>query len=152
MSGDSSLVAAAKDFGARTRTPSIWFYGENDDLFPLNVWLAMYNGYTHGGALAELVDVGVVVKGSHAFLAYPEALPLWTPRVDNFLARIGMPWAMVNAGYLPLPFPPATQFAGLTDVAAIPYLSENDRNLYREFLEALFRERSSSAKPAASPP
>jgi hypothetical protein len=49
-----------------------------------------------------------------------------------------MPSAMVNSGYLPLPFPPATQFARPTDVAAIPYLSENDRDLYREFLEAPF--------------
>jgi dienelactone hydrolase len=112
MSGDSSLVAAAKDFGARTRTPSIWFYGENDDLFPLNVWLAMYNGYTHGGALAELVDVGVVMKDSHAFLAYPEALPLWIPRVDSFLARIGMPSAMVNSGYLPIRFLLSRSLAG----------------------------------------
>jgi dienelactone hydrolase len=138
ITGDTSLVAAAEDFGASARIPSIWFYGRNDGLFPVKVWRAMYNGYTRSGGQAELVDVGVVMKDSHAFLAYPEALALWIPKVDSFLARIGMPSAMVNSGYLPLPFPSATQFAELTDVAAIPLLSDRDRDSYRRFLNSPF--------------
>ncbi|MDR3533808.1 MAG: prolyl oligopeptidase family serine peptidase [Rhodopila sp.] len=136
--GDASLVAAAGDLGARTKIPSIWFYGENDELFPVPVWRAMYDRYTRSGGHAELVDVGVVMKNSHNFLAYPEVLPLWTSRIDNFLAGIGMPYADVNPGDMPLPFPPATQFAAVTDVAAVPYLSDNGRVLYRKFLDLPF--------------
>jgi dienelactone hydrolase len=134
--GDHSLLAGAEDFGGRTTTPSIWFYGENDHLFPVDVWRAMYDRYIYGGGQAELVDVGVVLKNSHMFLAYPEALPLWTPKLDNFLARIGMPSALINPDYLPQPFPPASNFAALTDVKAIPHLSDEGREAYRQFLQA----------------
>jgi hypothetical protein len=136
--GDSSLAAAAGDFGVRTKIPSIWFYGDNDELFPIRVWRAMYERYVRNGGHAELVDVGVIMKDSHQFLAYPESLPLWTPKLDSFLANIGMPSAIVNAGYLPQTFPPATQFAAVSDTEAVPYLSDKGRELYRKFLEAPF--------------
>jgi dienelactone hydrolase len=136
--GDSSLVTAAGDFGAQTKVPSIWFYGENDALFPVQVWRAMYDRYTASGAHAELVDIGVFMKNSHNFLALPESQPLWTPKIDSFLARIGMPNARINPGYLPTPFPPATSFAEVNDVASVPYLSDKGRDLYRKFLEAPF--------------
>ena len=134
--GDRSLVEGAAKFGAATKAPSIWFYGDNDPYFPVPVWRAMYDAYTRSGGHAEIVDVGIVMQSSHNFLAYPEVLPLWTSRIDAFLAGIGMPHTEVNPGDLPLAFPPATQFAAVTDVAAVPYLSDGGRDLYREFLDA----------------
>ena len=98
----------------------------------------MYDGYTSSGGHAEVVDVGVVMGSSHNFLAYPEVLPLWTARIDAFLAGIGMPYTDVNPGDLPLAFPPATSFAAVTDVAAVPYLSDAGRDLYRQFLDLPF--------------
>ena len=89
--GDSSLVRGAAKFGATTKIPSIWFYGDNDRFFPVPVWRAMYDAYTGSGGPAQIVDVGIVMHSSHNFLAYPEVLPLWTSRVDAFLAAIGMP-------------------------------------------------------------
>jgi dienelactone hydrolase len=136
--GDNSLVEGAAKFGAATKIPSIWFYGDNDPFFPVPVWRAMYDSYTRNGGHAEVVDVGVVMRSSHNFLAYPEVLPLWTSRIDAFLAGIGMPYADVNPGDLPLPFPPATPFAAVSDVAAVPYLSDAGRDLYRQFLDLPF--------------
>jgi dienelactone hydrolase len=127
--GDTSLATAAGDFGAHTKIPSIWFYGDNDELFSVPVWRAMYDRYVGNGGRAELVDLGVVMKDSHNFLAYPEALELWTPKLDSFLARNGMPNTPVNPGYMPTPFPPATQFAAVTDTAAVPYLTDKGRDL-----------------------
>ena len=98
----------------------------------------MYDRYTASGGHAELVDIGVFMKNSHNFLALPEAPPLWTPKIDNFLAQIGMPHAQINPGYMPMPFPPATLFAVANDVAAVPYLTDEDCDLYRMFLEAPF--------------
>jgi dienelactone hydrolase len=136
--GDTSLVEGTAKFGAATKIPSIWFYGDNDPLFPVPVWRAMYDSYTRSGGHAEVVDVGVVMRSSHNFLAYPEVLPLWTSRIDAFLAGIGMPSAEVNPGDLPVPFPPATPFAAVTDVAAVPYVSDKGRDLYRTFLDLPF--------------
>jgi hypothetical protein len=78
------------------------------------------------------------MQNSHLFLIYPETLPLWTARIDSFLAGIGMPHADVNPGDLPLPFPPATQFAAVTDVAAVPNLTDKARDSYRKFLDLPF--------------
>jgi dienelactone hydrolase len=136
--GDSSLVNGVAKFGAMTKIPSIWFYGDNDPFFPVPVWRAMYDAYTSNGGQAQIVDVGVIMRSSHNFLAYPEVLPLWTARIDAFLAGIGMPHTEVNPGDLPLAFPPASGFAAVTDVTAVPYLSDRGRDLYRAFLDLPF--------------
>jgi dienelactone hydrolase len=133
--GDRALVEGAARFGAATRTPSLWFYGDNDRYFAPPVWRAMYDAYTRQGAPAALLDVGTVMESSHNFLAYPEMLPVWTARVDAFLAAIGMPHAVVHPGDLPQAFPAASGYAAVNDVAAIPYVSSNGRTLYRSFLE-----------------
>jgi dienelactone hydrolase len=99
--GDRALEVGAAAFGARTRVPSIWFYGENDPYFSVQVWRGMYAHYTRNGGHADLVDVGAVMNSSHNFLSFAEALPLWVPRVDAFLAGIGMPSAVVDPRYLP---------------------------------------------------
>jgi dienelactone hydrolase len=131
---DASLVAAAAYYGAHTRIPSLWFYGENDQLFPPATWRGMYSRYTSAGGGAELVDIGVFMSNSHEMLSYPESLPIWTPKVDAFLSRIGMPGKLVNAGYLPTPPPPPTGFAALDDVDAVPYIGDKGRAVYRQFL------------------
>jgi len=136
--GDRELAAAAGEFAAATKVPSIWFYGDNDDLFPAPVWRAMYDRYTTSGGHAELVDVGVFMKSSHDFLTHPESQQLWLGKLDGFLARIGMPYAPINPRYMATPFPPATSFAEVNDVGAVPYLTDKGRDLYRKFLDSPF--------------
>jgi dienelactone hydrolase len=136
--GDASLVAAAGDFGTRTKIPSLWFYGENDKLFSVGVWRAMHDRYARSGGHAELVDVGVFMDNSHEFLTFPESMSIWVPQADRFLAEIGMPSAVVDRRYMPTPIPAATQFASVSDVSAVPYLSDQGRELYRKFLERPF--------------
>lgn len=136
--GDNALITGAGQFGSRTEVPSIWFYGDNDKLFSSWVWRSMHEHYTRAGGHAELVDVGTVMTNSHNFLAYPEVLPLWTPRIDSFLAGLGMPYATIDPGYMPAVFPPSTQFAALIDIAAVPYLNDKSRDLYRQFLNEPF--------------
>jgi dienelactone hydrolase len=134
-SDENALISGAGTLGAATKIPSIWFYGDNDTLFPVSVWRAMYDRYRHSGGHAQLVDVGTVMENSHNFLAYPEVLPLWTAPLDRFLASLGMPSTDVNPGDLPVPFPAATGFAAVTDVAAVPNLNDKGRDAYRAFLQ-----------------
>ena len=117
---DSSLVSAAGQLGARTSLPSLWFYGDNDSLMPVSTWQSVCDRYKRAGARAELVDIGRFKDDSHQFLSSPASLPLWAPKVDAFLARIGMPSATVYPDYLPAAFPPATHWAALSDAAAVP--------------------------------
>jgi hypothetical protein len=133
-----SLLDGAAIFGGRTKVPSIWFYGDNDTLFPQATWRAMFDHYTRAGGRAELVDVGSVMKDSHVFLAYPEVLPVWTAALDGFLRRIGMQAAALYPNDLPKPFPAASHFADVNDVSVVPYLNDKGRTLYQSFLKEPF--------------
>lgn len=99
---DSSMATAAGQLGARALLPSLWFYGDNDSVMPVATWRAVFGQYSWasgraGGRAngwadgqAELVAFGAFGSDSHDVLSSPDSLPLWTPRVDAFLARIGM--------------------------------------------------------------
>jgi dienelactone hydrolase len=135
---DVSLVAAAGYFGAHTTGPSIWFYGDNDKLFPVATWRGMYERYTKAGGRAELVDYGNFMTDSHEMLSFPEGMAIWAPRVDSFLAGLGLPGTLLHPEYVPMPFPPPTHYAAIGDVAALPVASERERDLYRQFLTKPF--------------
>lgn len=135
---DASLIDAAAYFGAHTSLASIWFYGDNDSIFPPSTWRAMYDRYTHAGGQAELIAIGNFMDDAHQLLSHPESLAIWTPRVDDFLARIGLPSAPTHPEYLPTPFPPPTHYAALDDDAAVPYLPATARDGYRDFLRRPF--------------
>ncbi len=131
---DDGLIEGAEDFGRRTRLPSIWFYGDNDGLFPASLWHAMYDHYTAAGGKAELVAVGKIGSDSHAMSKFPETLPIWTPRLDAFLAGLGMPARMVHPDYMPKPWPKPTGYAAIDDIGALPYHAEQLAELYRKYL------------------
>jgi len=84
------------------------------------------------------VPVGRFMADSHQLLSFPEGLPIWTPRVDAFLTRIGLPSSMTHPEYLPKSGPPVSHFAAIDDVAAVPWLSDKGREAYRQFLTRRF--------------
>ncbi|MGA2042596.1 MAG: CocE/NonD family hydrolase [Roseiarcus sp.] len=133
-SWQDKLVEAARNFGRTAKTPSIWFYGDNDSKFQPAVWRAMERGYAAGGAPVELVAYGPFMKDSHNFLGMIEALPIWTPKLDAFLERIGMPHAPLHPELLPAPYPPPSGFAALDDVSALPLAADAGRADYQKFL------------------
>jgi dienelactone hydrolase len=132
---DETLIAAAGDFGARTAVPSLWFYGDNDRLFSRPTWRGMYDRYTKAGGRAELVAFGKFLDDSHEMLSSYEGLRIWTPKVDAFLARIRMPSAVLYPQYMPIAAPPPSRYAVVGDVDAVPYLTDQGRELYRTFLK-----------------
>ena len=50
-----NLARAIGDYGADTRLPSLWFYGDNDSYFPPFVWRGAHERYTQAGGRADLV-------------------------------------------------------------------------------------------------
>jgi hypothetical protein len=135
---DAAMAAAAGWLGGETTLPSLWFYGDNDAIMPPASWRAVFDHYSRAAgkanARAEVVAIGTYGNDSHQFLSSSDSLPLWSPKVDAFLKRIGLPAAPVYPDYLPHPAPPATGWAKLTDVAAVPFLNDGGRALYRRFL------------------
>jgi dienelactone hydrolase len=135
---DHALVEAAGELGDEVSTPSIWFFGDNDEVFATPVWHAMYEHYVAAGAPAELVAYGTFGSNSHNLLGSGEGLPLWVPKLDDFLGRQGLPNKLLYPQYLPQSPPPPSHYADLTNLAALPYLSAipNDKGVayYQKFL------------------
>jgi dienelactone hydrolase len=129
------MAAGVAEFGSFTRIPSIWFHGDNDHLFPPEIWRRNYQRYTAAGGQAELVAYGSFGEDAHNFLGSGAALKIWTPRVDDFLARIGMPHQILYPAYLPVEPPAPTHFADITDTAAVPFMKDAGKALYEQFLQ-----------------
>jgi dienelactone hydrolase len=135
-SNATTLAHAAEHYGSQTTIPSIWFYGDNDSKFAPDIWHAMFDRYTAAGGKAELVAYGRFMNDSHNLLGFPEGLRIWSPKVDAFLSKIGLPSKIVHPEYLPANFPPPTNFAKVDDIDAIPYITDEGREKYRKFLSA----------------
>ena len=131
----ASLIDGAHKFGARTTAPSIWFYGDNDSLFEPKLWRSMHAAYTAGGGKAELVAFGRFEPDSHLLLRYARGVGVWAPRLDAFLARLGLPAKDINPEYMPRVWPDPTGFAATKDVAAVPFVGDSGRSLYRAYLD-----------------
>jgi dienelactone hydrolase len=136
---DAALETGAAFLGGHTSLPSIWFYGDNDQVFPPVTWHAMFDQYTSFGGHAELVDVGTVRDDSHQMLSDPETLPIWTPKLDAFLRRIGLPAEERYPAYLPIKVPAASGYAAIDDANAVPFIGEKGRQGYRDFLQRKLR-------------
>ena len=131
---EQSMAEAAAYNGARTTIPSIWFYGSNDKVFSESTWRTAYARYTAAGGAAKLVAYGNFMEDSHNLLGFPEGLAIWGPKVDAFLAQLGLPNQPTHPEYLPIPTPPPTQYAALDDVGAVPFINDQERQQYRAFL------------------
>jgi dienelactone hydrolase len=96
----ADLVAAMASYGRRTTVPSIWFYGDNDSVFPPAVWRPMFEAYRAHGGRATLVEVGHFAVDAHRYLADPDGLASWAPKLDAFLTTTGLPTAITQPALL----------------------------------------------------
>ena len=128
-----ALVAALADYAGKTSVPSLWFYGANDSYFDLPLASQMSQAYQQRGGQAELIAFGHFKSDAHGLVGSRDGVAIWWPQTERFLQSLGMPTAEVVALPKP-PSPPATNFAAIDDVNAVPYLSEGGRQGYRAFL------------------
>ena len=129
-----ALVNSAGHFGQKTKVPSIWFYGDNDSKFSPTVWGGMIEQYNKHGGHAELVAYGSFLDDAHNFLGHAEAIPIWMPKLDAFLGAIGLPNQSIHPELLPVSYPPASGYASIVDLAALPLVSDKGREDYHSFL------------------
>jgi len=83
------LIASARNFGQDVHVPMIWFSSENDHFFGPKLARAMFDAFSakHPGD-DTFVPVPAFGSDGHAFIGYADGLPLWTPAVQSFLARL----------------------------------------------------------------
>jgi dienelactone hydrolase len=132
------MISAFGDYGAATRLPSIWFYGDNDSFFPPDVVHASYKRYREAGGPAELVSYGRFGSDSHTMFSAYEGVRLWLPRVLAALAALHLPhqqrYVAADPGDAPLPS--ARGYARIDDLDRLPAANERVRLGYRNWLQA----------------
>ncbi len=135
---EQALADAYGRYGARTRVPSLWFYGENDSFFPPNVIRPAHDAYVKAGGKAEMVAYGPFGSDAHGMFGSYSGLPLWIKRVEEKLAAAGLPTAVVLPQFARdstwTKAPTATDFAKVDEVDRVPHLRDTGREGYRAFL------------------
>ncbi len=96
-----TLVAAYASYGRASHYPSLWFYGDNDTLWPQPLPQRMFGAYRANArgpaAEARYVDIGRIGADSHDFFDTPGGVSLWLPQVATFLRARGLPFDPVVA-------------------------------------------------------
>jgi len=137
---DEAMWQAMTEFGRESRVPSLWFYGERDNLFPEKVWRTDYERFTQAGGHAQLVDFGDI-DDAHNLLGHSDRLGLWVPQVDAYLAGRGLPNRVVYPEYMPGPRPAKTNYALIDDTASVPFIGRTHPEFYEKFLQGTLLPR-----------
>jgi dienelactone hydrolase len=129
----SALVSAFTEYGANSKVPSLWMYGQNDSLFGPELAQRMHQAYEQAGGKGRLVEYPAFKRDSHGMVASRDGTSVWLSDTEKFLEQVGMPTKVLYKVPKP-PTPPVTGFAKVDDVQAVPFLSDNGRKAYREYL------------------
>ena len=85
--GEGGLVDAMGRYGSRARVPQLWLYSGNDRFFGPALARRMHAAFVAAGGAAEFVAAPAVGLDGHAYFA--TAMDDWSPRVREFLTRVG---------------------------------------------------------------
>src|SRR4029078_5872847 len=130
----SALTQAFARYGARTKLPSLWFYGDNYSYFSRCLGKGLQAKYAGAGGNVQLVAFGVFRNDSHGMFNSSAGLPIWLPEVERFLEALGLP-SKPSVTVSDVPRPSASGFAKLEDIAAVPGLRDSGRNGYAAYLK-----------------
>jgi len=133
-----NLVEAYAEYGAATRLPSLWFYGDNDSFFAPEVWREGHRRYVDAGGAAELVAYGPFGHDAHAMFGSRAGLAVWVPPLMARLAALGLPTALQHRLDSPpdLPTPPPSGYARVDEAERVPLRSGRGRDGYARWLLA----------------
>lgn len=129
----SALVSAFAEYGSKAKLPSLWMYGQNDSLFGPELAQRMHAAFEQAGGRARLVEFPAFKRDAHGMLASRDGEKVWLADTEKFLNEIGMPTKVVHEVPAP-PTPARTDYAKVDDVDAVPFLSENGKRAYRDYL------------------
>ena len=130
---ENSLAQAFARYGAKSRIPALWFYGDNDSYFPPPVWKDLEAQYRNAGGNVRLVAFGHFGTDAHGMFSSGRGLPIWVPEVEKLLESVGLP-SKPAVNVSDIPRPPASGFAKIDDVDAVPHVRDTGKKGYATFL------------------
>jgi dienelactone hydrolase len=86
---EDALVAVFREYGARSRVPSLWLYAKNDTYFGPTLVDRMRNAFLDGGGNAKLVMYESF--GSEGHRLFSSGRHLWLMEMDGFLRHHDLP-------------------------------------------------------------
>lgn len=129
----AELVRAFAVYGEGNKIPSLWMYGINDSLFGPELVNRMHTAFVRAGGRVRLHEFGSFKRDAHGMLASRDGEKIWWGEAERFLREVGMPTEEKYVIAQP-PGPAPTGFARVDDIAAVPFLTEQGRAAYREYL------------------
>lgn len=131
---ERAMVDAFAAYGKEARIPSLWFYGNNDSYWGMDLPKRAHQAYQAAGGKARLISYGVFNGGdAHSMFSSSRGVSIWWPETEKFLNEVGLPTEIVFDVEV-TPRPPKTGFAAIQDVGGVPYLKEKGRENYTKFL------------------
>ena len=103
---EKDIIRSFESYGRKTTVETIWFYGENDSLFPIpTVVTPAYEAYTAAGGKAKLVLYGPYLAGSkNAHGMFVESnetgRKIWTPVIFSAAKEKGLPTEIVYPKFI----------------------------------------------------
>ena len=83
------LVEAFGRYARSTTVPSLWFYAENDRFFSPALAHRFLEAYRHFGRTVDFEVMPSFGSDGHALFSTDAAVPLWLPKVNQFLLQVG---------------------------------------------------------------
>jgi dienelactone hydrolase len=85
---DVSLLKAFSEFGKKSRTPNLWIYATNDELFPATLANNLSDVYRHSGGPLRSVLIDSFGGEGHRLFDDSRGVRLWSQYVSEFLKEI----------------------------------------------------------------
>lgn len=85
--GEARLVEAMGRYGSAARVPELWIYSVNDQFFGPALARRMHAAFTRAGAHAEFFEAPETGSDGHGYFSWRTRE--WSPRVEEFLRRVG---------------------------------------------------------------
>lgn len=100
-----NMISAFRAYGRKTEIETIWFYGDNDSLFPLSVVIPGHEAYVKSGGKAKLVLYGQYKAGSgdaHGMFVESNRAGrfIWAPVIFGAAREKGMPTEIVYSQFM----------------------------------------------------
>jgi dienelactone hydrolase len=87
--GKVQILNAFREFGLRTRVPSLWIYASNDTFFEPMLVQEFFDNFTQSTMLAQLRFISAVPGDGHSAIQRKGGAQ-WRPILDNFLGENGL--------------------------------------------------------------